>query len=232
MSKRTKKSCSVDGCEKGGQLRRGWCKMHYQRWKRHGDPLATKHREFCTFDGCAKEHYAQGYCTLHYQRWRKYGDASTLKAVAYESPEHAFSDRTEWQGDCLVWVGPRNPDGYGSIRVNGVGVGAHRHAWERENGPIPEDRVIDHICWNRACVNVKHLRLATLSQNCSHLSGANSDNKSTGIRNVHLHKGRFEVMVIRHRRRNYLGSYESLEEAAEVAAQARKELFGDYAGRG
>ena len=35
------KTCTIDGCESGGQLRRGLCTMHYNRWRRHGDPLAT-----------------------------------------------------------------------------------------------------------------------------------------------------------------------------------------------
>lgn len=34
--------CSVDGCGKGGRLTRGWCEMHYNRWKRHGDPTAGR----------------------------------------------------------------------------------------------------------------------------------------------------------------------------------------------
>src|SRR5688572_27399964 len=29
-------TCSVDGCERGGRLVRGWCLTHYQRWQRHG----------------------------------------------------------------------------------------------------------------------------------------------------------------------------------------------------
>lgn len=30
--------CTVDGCDRP-QLARGWCKLHYYRWKRQGDPL-------------------------------------------------------------------------------------------------------------------------------------------------------------------------------------------------
>src|SRR4051812_41783929 len=35
MSERT---CSIDGCENRHEAR-GWCCKHYDRWKRHGDPL-------------------------------------------------------------------------------------------------------------------------------------------------------------------------------------------------
>ena len=37
-------SCSVDGCTNGGEITRGWCPMHYRRWKRNGDPLKLKPR--------------------------------------------------------------------------------------------------------------------------------------------------------------------------------------------
>lgn len=32
--------CTIDGCGKR-HLARGWCSMHYRRWKQHGDPCAT-----------------------------------------------------------------------------------------------------------------------------------------------------------------------------------------------
>lgn len=36
--KRDKATCAVEGCERGGRLRRGWCDMHYRRWRTKGSP--------------------------------------------------------------------------------------------------------------------------------------------------------------------------------------------------
>lgn len=37
----SKGTCSIEGCAKTGVIRRGWCTSHYERWLRHGDPLAN-----------------------------------------------------------------------------------------------------------------------------------------------------------------------------------------------
>ena len=37
--------CSIDGCGKVNYIK-GWCRAHYDRWRRHGDPLGGR-----TFDG-------------------------------------------------------------------------------------------------------------------------------------------------------------------------------------
>lgn len=36
---------------------------------------------------------------------------------------------------------------------------AHRVAWVGTHGPIPENMTVDHLCHNRKCVNVGHMRL-------------------------------------------------------------------------
>lgn len=41
----------------------------------------------------------------------------------------------------------------------------HRVAWEARHGPIPDGLTVDHLCHNRRCVNVDHLRLLTNREN-------------------------------------------------------------------
>lgn len=74
----TKKICSVDGCDNKTNSK-GFCKMHYNRFVRHGDPNYTKYREVCTISGCNKKHVANGYCGMHNLRFRKYGDPNITK---------------------------------------------------------------------------------------------------------------------------------------------------------
>jgi hypothetical protein len=67
--------------------------------------------------------------------------------------------------DCESSPWPVYKDGYAQKRVDGATWLAHRWAWTRAHGPIPEGMCIDHICRNRACVNVDHLRVVTRGQN-------------------------------------------------------------------
>lgn len=69
------------------------------------------------------------------------------------------------RSDCIVWVAAQNSRGYGCISVGGVVHLAHRLAYEDAYGPIPAGMTIDHLCRNRACVNVDHLEVVTYQEN-------------------------------------------------------------------
>jgi hypothetical protein len=73
--------------------------------------------------------------------------------------------RTEWRDGCLEWIGSLTRNGYGQIYVEGKLQSTHRFAWMMAHGPIPDGLEIDHMCWNRACCNVDHLRLVTHEEN-------------------------------------------------------------------
>lgn len=68
--------CKEDGCYKSVSAR-GWCSMHYKRWRLHGDvnhqPVLVVAR-LCSVDSCRNPHFGHGYCSTHLRRVRLYGD--------------------------------------------------------------------------------------------------------------------------------------------------------------
>jgi len=68
-------------------------------------------------------------------------------------------------GNCKLWQNYLDKDGYGSFYFRKKLRRAHRVAYFFVNGPIPDGMVIDHICKNRNCVAIEHLRLITAKEN-------------------------------------------------------------------
>lgn len=81
--------------------------------------------------------------------------------AAYDSMEPERSGNVSSE-DCVEWDGRKDEDGYGRINRGEL---AHRSAWEKEFGPIPEGAVVGHRCDNPPCVAVWHLFLATQKEN-------------------------------------------------------------------
>lgn len=186
----------------------------------------------CSIDDCEREHYARGWCRMHYRRWKAHGNPLGGNE-RYATPEEAFLARTEpIVGDpgCIIWTGGTISGGYGSHRVDGRMVLAHRYAWEREHGPIPEGMEVDHICWERSCVNPEHLRLATRSQNSANRSGAHVGRKHDLPRGVYRNRRGYSAKVTVGGVPHHLGTFRTVEEASAVAQTKRAILFGEFAG--
>lgn len=79
--------------------------------------------------------------------------------------------RSEWVGDCLVRMAPRDRDGYTSLGHQGKKWRAHRLAWTLARGEIPEGMTIDHLCKTPACINVMHMEVVTPTENSLRRSG-------------------------------------------------------------
>lgn len=68
--------------------------------------------------------------------------------------------------ECVIWhkyIDRKN--GYGIDYMDKKVIKAHRAAWVRKYGPIPNGLFVLHKCDVRSCVNTEHLFLGTQSDN-------------------------------------------------------------------
>lgn len=82
-------------------------------------------------------------------------------------------------------------NGYSRIRIGNQRIQAHRWVWELINGSIPKELVIDHICSNRKCVALDHLRLVSQQQNI--MAGKHSIDNRNYCNQGHLFQGNIMV---------------------------------------
>lgn len=84
--------------------------------------------------------------------------------TGYEVVDVGYED-----GACWIWR--RGTSGSSTHRYgrymgrDGRRVQAHVYAYEREIGPVPKGRQLDHLCRNTLCVNPLHLEPVTPGEN-------------------------------------------------------------------
>ena len=184
----------------------------------------------CTFPGCDRELHGHGYCKTHRQQQRR-GKPLTPIARRHGSiplAERFWSKVDDRGPGCWLWCGNvRGEQGYGVIGINNKNYYAHRISWELTHGmPPAEGSVIDHICFNRLCVNPDHLRETTSQLNGEYRRRGNTPLPSSGIRGVYPIRDKW-MARLKHQGVVYnLGHYADKEEAGRVVAAKREELFG------
>lgn len=236
------RTCSIEGCERPRKAR-GWCKSHWQRWSRTGDPGAgtpvvafstSAKSATCSIEDCTNPVKHRGWCGMHYQRWQRHGDPRAEAIARYGSFADSFNANISSAPDkngCILWTGATTAAGYGRVQARGDSAYAHRYAWEQANRALTPDELVDHICHQTRCVNPDHLRVATRAENGQNSSGP-APTSSTGARGVHRKRDKYRVAATARGVTFYGGTFLTVDEAVPAAAKLREELFGEFAGRG
>lgn len=209
------RTCDEPSCVNPGHFRPTNTRLKQQERYMH------QGREHCSEAGCGLIVKARKLCRGHYEEWRE-GDRSP--SVGRTSAEARFWGYVDKSGDCWAWTSNVGRSGYGYFKLDGRNVLAHRIAYTWSNGPIPEGMQIDHLCFNRACVNAEHLRLATAKQNAESLSVVRA---ASGVRGVYQIVGtsQWSARLTHHGVQISAGKFSTIAEAEAAVIAKRNELY-------
>lgn len=178
------RTCTVSGCEKPGKhtpsseragvpIGTRWCGMHYQRWRRHGDPLtkvklAPREVVECTVPACTQKYYSNGYCKMHHSRLEKSAPLGDEKRLIAPRGRARYTTKLGY----VVVSDPLRRNRYGSIFEHRLVMeeylgrqlldseNVHHRNGVRDDNRIqnlelwsrsqpPGQRVVDKIAWAR-----------------------------------------------------------------------------------
>src|SRR3989304_2073182 len=118
----------------------------------------------------------RAYCAMHFlesvaayrarnrERLNEYNRAWALahsRRRVIRPIEDRFWEKAKKTPTCWLWIGSRDPKGYGGIYWNGRLRPAHQVSFILAGGEIPEDHEIDHLCRVPSCIRPDHLEAVT-----------------------------------------------------------------------
>ena len=83
-----------------------------------------------------------------------------LSPIEYEVEDRGYIT------PCWIWKRGKDKDGYGLTQSeSGKTTRAYKRNYEKRFGPVPSDKVLDHLCKQRDCVNELHLQVTSVAVN-------------------------------------------------------------------
>lgn len=94
------RTCRVVECHRTDIEGYGYCRLHYKRFAKYGDPLITqlpRRGPYCSVPRCQKPHSAKGFCKMHYRRFKLYGDPCAPNKYDFIRRDH-YEEYKIWKG--------------------------------------------------------------------------------------------------------------------------------------
>ncbi|MDD7930099.1 HNH endonuclease signature motif containing protein [Microbacterium thalli] len=162
------RSCAIEGCDKAYRSR-GRCWTHRVEALASGVPLPdyreAQHRPAaetvpCRLDGCdnVATYKGERLCMAHYLRRLVHG---TFELPAKVTAADRIEAEVEQRDGCWIWTGAVSTSGYGRLGDDY----AHRVSYVLAKGAIPAGLQIDHLCFQKLCINPEHLEAVTQAEN-------------------------------------------------------------------
>jgi hypothetical protein len=194
----------------------------------------------CSVEGCNNKHYGKGYCNKHYQQIKKHG--TIFKSYRDQNDFVVYDDYAE----IILRNRDANEVARGKIDIEDIEkIKKYKWSYDATNGYVvnskyrirlnrylmncPDDLVVDHINHDKLDNRKNNLRICTKQQN--NFNRAITNNKTSGITGVSWEKGlnKWRAYININGEREYLGCFNTIEEATEARKQAEIEYFGEYA---
>lgn len=124
------------------------------------------------------------------------------------------------------FAGTKRPCGHLFVQLDGRAVAVHRIIWAMRHGEWPNG-FIDHINRDPADNRPENLRIANYKQNRVNTSKTFKNNKC-GFTGVVLRRKKYVALINKDKKQQYLGSFNTAEEAHQVYIAVHRRTFSEY----
>ncbi len=113
---------------------------------------------------------------MSYRRNVALGIDTLGRTIYGRNAEEAFFEKIAADGECWRWMASKDSKGYGTFKSRGRTHSAHIWVYEFMIHEVPEGLELDHLCFNRWCVNPYHLDPVTHEVNVQRSHTGTCDN--------------------------------------------------------